>query len=58
MEGVSKPTVRKYQSNIYDANMLKKLLETAKGIDLYIPVALAVSLGLRRVKFWGFNERI
>lgn len=54
-EGVSRPTVRKYQSNIYDANMLKKLLETAKGTDLYVPVALAVSLGLRRGEVLGLQ---
>lgn len=54
-EGVSRPTVRKYQNNIYDANMLKILLEAANGTDLYIPVTLGVSLGLRRGEVLGLQ---
>lgn len=54
-EGVSRPTVRKYQNNIYDANMLKILLEAANGTDLYIPVTLGASLGLRRGEVLGLQ---
>ncbi len=47
--------MRKYQNNIYDANMLKILLEAANGTDLYIPVTLGASLGLRRGEVLGLQ---
>ncbi len=56
-EGVTRPTVRKFQNDIYDINMLKSLLEVVKGTDLHIPVALGVSLGLRRGEVLGLQWR-
>jgi integrase len=47
-EGVTLPKRKKYKSNVYDTEMISKLLDLARGTDIYIPILLCVSAGLRR----------
>lgn len=47
-EGAELPKLVKYQANIYDAPDMKKALSVAEGTDMYIPVLLALAVGLRR----------
>lgn len=47
-EGVVLPKLKKYKAKVYDVDMIHTLLETAKDTDMYLPVLLCVSVGLRR----------
>ena len=47
-EGVELPKLVKYQASIYSPPDIKKALAAAKGTDMYIPVVLAMLVGLRR----------
>ena len=47
-EGVVLPKVKKYRAKVYDNQMIHTLLNTASGTDMYLPVLLGVTVGLRR----------
>ena len=47
-EGVELPKLRKYQASVYDTADIHKALAVAEGTDMYIPVLLALTVGLRR----------
>ena len=47
-EGVSLPKVKRYRAKVYDITNIHRLLELAKGTDMYLPVFLCVTFGLRR----------
>lgn len=47
-EGVSLPKVKRYKAKVYDITNIHKLLEIAKGTDMYLPIFLCVTFGLRR----------
>lgn len=47
-EGVSLPKVKRYRAKVYDITNIHKLLELAKGTDMYLPIFLCVTFGLRR----------
>ncbi|MEZ7892794.1 MAG: tyrosine-type recombinase/integrase [Candidatus Wallbacteria bacterium] len=42
------PKIKAYRSEIYDENEITTMLSKAKGTDLEVPLAIAVTLGLRR----------
>lgn len=46
--GVELPRARKYQAKVYDAGGIQAALRAAKGTDMYLPVLLLLSVGLRR----------
>lgn len=46
--GTKLPKIPKYEPNIYEWDEINKLLECAKGTDMYFPLLLEVSTGLRR----------
>ena len=54
-EGVELPKLKKYQASIYDADGIRKLLDVAKGTNIYTLVVLAVSVGLRRGELCGLK---
>ena len=47
-EGVVLPRLKKYRAEIYPPKMIHDLLETAKGSNMYLPILLLVTVGLRR----------
>ena len=47
-EGVELPKLKKYQASVYDTADINKALTAAEGTDMYIPVLLALTVGLRR----------
>ena len=47
-EGVVLPKGTKYKATIYTVKEMNRLLDLARGTDMYIPVLLATNLGLRR----------
>lgn len=47
-EGVTLPKKKKYKAKVYPVEMLNKLLTETKGSDIYIPILILVSAGLRR----------
>lgn len=47
-EAVELPKLKKYRANVYPLEMIHKLLDTARGTDMYLPVFLLVMVGLRR----------
>lgn len=47
-EGVVLPKLKRYKAKVYDITNIHKLLELTKGTDMYIPVLLCVTAGLRR----------
>ena len=47
-EGVSLPKVKRYKAKVYNIKNIHKLLNIAKGTDMYLPVLLCVTFGLRR----------
>ena len=47
-EGVVLPKLKKYRAKVYDNQMIHTLLDTAMGTDMYLPVLLGVTVGLRR----------
>lgn len=47
-EGVVLPKLKKYRAKVYPPQMIHTLLNTATGTDMYLPILLLVTLGLRR----------
>ncbi len=47
-EGVVLPKLKKYKAKVYDQKQIHTLLEAAKDTDMYLPVLLCVTVGLRR----------
>jgi len=47
-EGVSLPKLKRYRAKVYDITNIHKLLEIAEGTDMYLPIFLCVTFGLRR----------
>lgn len=47
-EGVTLPKRKKYKATIYPPKMIQKVLDTAKGTDMYLPILLFAMVGLRR----------
>ncbi len=47
-EGVVLPKLKRYKAKVYDLDMIHKLLEVAKDTDMYLPILLCVTAGLRR----------
>lgn len=47
-EGVVLPKLKRYKAKVYDIEMINHLLDIAKDGDMYIPILLGVSVGLRR----------
>ena len=47
-EGVVLPKLKRYKANVYDIKMIHHLLDVAEGTDMYLPILLCVTAGLRR----------
>ncbi len=47
-DGVELPKQKKYHAKVYDAETIHKILETAKGSDIYLAILILVTVGLRR----------
>lgn len=47
-EGVVLPKLKKYRAQVYDQKLIHQLLDMIRGTDLYLPVFLCVTVGLRR----------
>lgn len=47
-EAVELPKLEKYQAEVYDDNDIVKVLELAKGTDMYLIILLELTVGLRR----------
>lgn len=47
-EAVELPKLKKYRAQVYPAEMIQHVLDTAKGTDMYLPILLLVMTGLRR----------
>ena len=47
-KGTVLPKMVKYKAEIYDLKEIEELISKSKGTDMYLPVLLEVSLGLRR----------
>lgn len=47
-EGVVLPKIKRYKAKVYDTKMIKNLLDVAQGTDMYLPILLCVTAGLRR----------
>lgn len=47
-EGVVLPKLKRYKAKVYDLDMIHHLLDVAKGTDMYLPILLCVTAGLRR----------
>ncbi len=54
-EYVELPKMKRYKPNIYDAEQIKRLLTVAKNEEIYIPVLLSATLGLRRGEVLGLT---
>ncbi|MBQ8904448.1 MAG: site-specific integrase [Oscillospiraceae bacterium] len=47
-EGVALPKLKKYRAKVYSTEMIHTLLNAVKDTDMYLPVLLFVTVGLRR----------
>ena len=47
-EAVELPKLKKYRANVYDTEMIQRLLDVTQGTDMYLPIFLLVMVGLRR----------
>ena len=47
-DAVELPKLKKYRATVYPPKMIHKLLDIAKGTEMYLPVFLLVMVGLRR----------
>ena len=47
-EGVVLPKLKRYKAKVYDPNMIHQVLDVARGTDMYIPLLLLTTAGLRR----------
>lgn len=54
-EAVELPKLKKYRANVYSVDMIHNLLDIAKGTDMYVPVLLLVTVGLRRGELLGLR---
>ncbi len=54
-EGVSLPKIKKYKAEVYPPEMIHNLLDTVMGTDMYLPVLLLVTAGLRRGELLALN---
>lgn len=54
-EAVELPKLKKYRAKVYSPEMIRKLLDTAKGTDIYLPVFLLVMVGLRRGELFALR---
>ena len=54
-EGVVLPKLKRYRAKVYDVKMIHNLLEVAKGTDMYLPILLSVTTGLRRGELLGLR---
>ena len=54
-DGVELPKLIRYEAKVYDTQEIKRLLEAAKGSDMYLVVLLGVSVGLRRGEMLGLK---
>jgi integrase len=52
---VELPKLKKFKSGVYDENQVKALLKVAKENDMYLPILLAVSIGLRLGEVFGLQ---
>lgn len=54
-DGVTLPKRTPPKTEIYDQEMIQKCLQSAEKTDLYLPLALSFSLGLRRGELLGLK---
>lgn len=47
-EGVVLPKLKRYKAKVYDIKKIHDLLDIAQGTDMYLPILLCVTAGLRR----------
>ena len=47
-EGVVLPKLKKYRANVYNPQTIHQLLNAVKDTDMYLPIFLLVTVGLRR----------
>lgn len=47
-EGVVLPKMKKYRAKVYDSSTMHTLLEAAYGTEMYLPILLLITVGLRR----------
>lgn len=47
-DGVVLPKLKRYKAKVYDVKMIHHLLDVAKDTDMYLPILLCVTAGLRR----------
>ncbi|MBQ4528300.1 MAG: site-specific integrase [Clostridia bacterium] len=47
-EGVSLPKRKRYKAEVYSPKMMYSLLDEAKGTDMYLPILILLTVGLRR----------
>lgn len=47
-EGVALPKLKRYKAKVYDLEMIHKLLSVSENTDMYLPILLCVTAGLRR----------
>ena len=54
-DGVELPGRKKYKAKIYDTDDIQTVLKAAEGTDMYLPILLLLSLGLRRGELCGLK---
>ena len=47
-EGVVLPKLKRYKAKVYNINMIHQVLNVAEGTDMYLPILLCTTAGLRR----------
>ena len=47
-EGVVLPKLKRYKAKVYNINMIHQVLGVAEGTDMYLPILLCTTAGLRR----------
>lgn len=47
-EGVVLPKLKKYRATVYDPETIHQLLDVVRDTDMYLPILLLVTVGLRR----------
>lgn len=52
---VEPPTVERYEAAVLNAEQIRQLLQVCEGTEIYMPVFLAVTLGLRRGEVLGLQ---
>lgn len=54
-KGTTLPKMQKPQTNVYNKNEVDAMLRAAQGTDMYLPLLLLVTLGLRRGELAGLK---